>query len=242
MRITKIMKRNRQANSFVIMLDSRSRQTGTTIHNPTFNLTKPLSNVNTIRVKYVQFANTLFNIKDGQNVLGLVGLDQGIVPPAFYTPSELVTLINSFGIGISLAYAQSSNSLIWDIGDGFLDVPNSSLRDTLGLQMGQTSYTGTFTTGLFLAAPMNVDFISPQLQTSYYSYSGRERATNTQPVITAPVLSGYGTMCVYQPSTLASLDTGGTQFAQLDFRVCDSLTGDEIPEIGHWSMQIEVFN
>jgi hypothetical protein len=193
-------------------------------------------------MKYVQFANTLFNVRDGQNVLGLVGLDQGIVPPAFYTPSELVALINSFGIGISLTYVQASNSLVWDVGTGVVDTINSSLCDTLGLQTGQTSYTGTFTTGLFLAAPMNVDFISPQLQTSYYSYSDRERATNTQPLITVPVLSGYGSMCVYQPSTLALLDAGGVQFSQLDFRVCDSLTGNMLPEIGHWSMQLECFN
>jgi hypothetical protein len=192
-------------------------------------------------VKYVQFANTLFNVRDGQNVLGLIGLDKGIVPPAFYTPSELVALINSFGIGISITYVQASNSLQWDVGDGVVDMTNSSLRETLGLQTGQT-YTKIFTTGLFLAAPMNVDFISPQLQTSYYSYSGRERATNTQPLITVPVNSGYGAMCVYQPSTLASLDAGGIQFAQLNFRVCDSLTGDELPEIGHWSMQIECFS
>jgi hypothetical protein len=140
-----------------------------------------------------------------------------------------------------MVYVPANNTLQWDVGDGVVDVSNSSLRETLGLQQGLT-YTSTFTTRLFLAAPMNIDFISPQLQTSYYSYSGRaERESNVQPLISVPVLSGYGQMSVYLPSTLTQLDTGGTQFGQLNFKVVDSLTGDDLTEIGHWSMQIECY-
>ena len=53
--------------------------------------------------------------------------------------------------------------------------------------------------------------------------------------------NGFKNMNVYLPSSLPTLHVGGTQFAQLDFKVVDSLTGSELTEIGHWSMQIECY-
>jgi hypothetical protein len=231
------MKRGRD-KSFVVLLDSRSRDDGSSIYAPTFHLTKPICNVSHVRVKCVQFANTLFNVREGHNTIGLVGGVLGIVQPGYYTPSELTTVINGLSIGVTLAY--DGSMLQWNVGTGTIDVTNSTLRTTLELQHGQT-YTGTFQTRLFLASPMNVDFICSELQTSYYSYSGRERATNTQPLVSVPVLSGHGSMSFFLPTTLTPLDTGGLSFAQLSFLLCDSWTGEPLTDIGHWSMQIECF-
>jgi hypothetical protein len=47
---------------YVIHVDSRSRMTGTTNSQPTFQLTQPLCNVNVLAVKMVSFANTLWNV------------------------------------------------------------------------------------------------------------------------------------------------------------------------------------
>ena len=237
------MKR-RRPSTWIVLLDSRSRQPGTTISNPTFQLTHPLGNVSSCRVRCVQFANVLHNIDSTHNVVGLVGKNKGVVPPGFYTPNTLVDSINSFGIGIgiSVTYTPASNALHWDVGDGVIDTQNSSMRETLGLNVGQV-YTGSFTTTLFMASPMNIDFVSPQLQTSNYSYSGRDtrRDTNRQPLVSVPVLNGHGQMSVYMPTTLHDVHIGGGQFGQLEFTVVDSLTGRELNEMSHWSMQLEFF-
>jgi hypothetical protein len=235
------MKRTRQANSFIILLDSRTRQTGTTVSSPTFNLTKPISNVTTARVRSVQFTNNLFNIDGNHNKIGLVNLQGLEISPGFYSPSQLIQQINESGIGISLTYVSENNTLLWDTGNGVVDVTQSSMAQTLGLQQGST-YTGTFTTTLFLASPMNVDFVCDQLGNSTYSYSGRVRESNIQPLISCPVVVGYGNMNVFIPPVLSTLDIGGTSLSQLNFKIVDSLDGRELKELGHWSMQIEVFS
>ena len=231
------MKR-RADKSFVVLLDSRSRQDGTTTHAPTFHLTQALCGVSHVRVKSVQFANTLYNMRQGHNQIALTNGVVGIIPPAYYTPSELVDTINGLAIGIALTYTGSV--LQWDTGVNVLDVSNTTARETLEIQIGQL-YTGVFQTRLFLASPMNADFVCAQLQTSYYSYSGRGRDSNVQPLISVPVLSGHGSMSFFLPVNLTPLDTGGMSFNQLNFQVLDSWTGDPLTEIGPWSMQIECY-
>ena len=235
------MKRTRRsAQSYVVCLDSRSRMPGTTLYEPTFQLTKPISHATTARVKCVQFANTLWNVTDTSNTIALAGLATGKVTPGYYTAEELLAVINGFGIGISLTYVPQRNALLWNVGEGVVDVASSTMREALGLEVGRF-YTGEFQTKLFLASPMNVDFVCAQLQSTCYTYSGRQRESNTQALISVPVLAGYGDMVLYMPTTLANLDVGGTQIASLDFRVVDSMTGNLIREFSHWSMQIEVF-
>jgi len=231
------MKRGRD-KSFVVLLDSRSREAGSSIHAPTYYLTKPICGVSHVRVKSVQFANTLHNVRDGHNTIAVVDGLTGIVPVGYYTPTELISTVNNLSIGITLAY--NGSMLQWDLGGKSIDVINSSLRTTFELQPDQT-YTGLFQTRLFLASPMNVDFVYAELQTSYYSYAGRERSTNRQPLVSVPVLSGHGSMSFFLPTTLTPLDTGGLSFAQLSFLLCDSWSGDPLTDIGHWSMEIECF-
>jgi hypothetical protein len=45
---------------------------------------------------------------------------------------------------------------------------------------------------------MNIDFISSQITDTngYVVYSGRDRTMNNQPFFIAPVIEGYGNMCV----------------------------------------------
>ena len=140
----------------------------------------------------------------------------------------------------SITLAYDGSMIQWDVGGKSIDVANSTLRTTFELQPGQT-YTGLFQTRLFLASPMNVDFVCSELQTSYYSYSGRNRTNNTQPLVSVPVLAGHGSMSFFLPTTLSQLDTGGLSFAQLTFILCDSWSGEPLTDIGHWSMQLECF-
>jgi hypothetical protein len=222
------------------MLDSRTRQNGTTVSNPTFNLTQPISNVTTARVRSIQFTNNLFNIDENHNKIGLVGLQGLEITPGFYSPSQLIQKINDSGIGISLTFVPENNTLLWDTGDGVVDLVTSSMAQILGLQQGST-YTGNFVTTLVLASPMNVDFVCNQLGNSTYSYSGRVRENNIQPLISCPVVVGYGNMNIFIPPVLSHLDIGGTSLSQLNFKIVDSLDGREIKELGHWSLQIECF-
>ena len=222
------MKRNRE-HSFVICCDSRSREPGSTVYMPTFQLTKPLAQISHARVKCVQFANTLFNVDENHNVF--VSDVTVVVPPGFYSPQALIDLIPG------ATYVAETNKIQWNV-TASIDLQQTSLRETLGLT---STTTGVFETQLFLASPMNVDFICPQLQSSYYTYSGRVRSENTQPLIQVPVLSGFSQMVVYNPMPQATLDMGGTTLSQLNFKVCDALDGRVLTELSHFSIQIECF-
>ena len=82
-------------------------------------------------------------------------------------------------------------------------------RGILGLTLN-TTYTGTFITQLYLASPMNIDFISSQITDTngYIVYSGRDRPVNNQPFFICPVTEGYGQMCVYSPYNIHDIQMG----------------------------------
>jgi hypothetical protein len=77
-----------------LILDSRTR-TSNNVYNATFQLTKPVSRVHKVRVKYIQFANTLYNVGSGENVLVLSTGASLTVPPGFYSPAEFVALLQT---------------------------------------------------------------------------------------------------------------------------------------------------
>jgi hypothetical protein len=167
----------------------------------------------------------------------LDGLPAYTATPGFYTPAALVSELDSI-TGVSVSLNPVNNDLLWDLGTSFIDTDATTLSETLGLQRG-ADYTGTFTTKLFLASPMNIDFICNQLTSTYNVYTGQQRQ-RTQPFVSVPVTSGFGSMVVYAPSSLYNIDLMGTNIGQLDFRVCDSMTGRELSELSHWSIELEI--
>ena len=95
--------------TFQLILDSRTR-TSNNVYNATFQLTKPISRVTKVRVKHVQFANTLYNIGDGENTL-VLSTGTLIIPPGFYTPTELVALLQTICV-----VTYNTGKLNWALG------------------------------------------------------------------------------------------------------------------------------
>ena len=221
--------------TFQLILDSRTR-TSNNVYNATFQLTKPISRVKTVRVKHVQFANTLYNVADGENTL-VLSTGTLTMPPGFYTPTEFVALLQTI---CSVTY--NAGKLIWALGVGVsIVLATTTMREILGLTQNST-YTNTFTTQLYLASPMNTDFISSQITDShnYVVYSGRERPMNNQPFFIAPVTEGNGKMCMYSPYNMHDIQIGNGSLSQLDFLICDNNSGRVLTELSHWSMLLEV--
>ena len=220
--------------TFQLILDSRTR-TSNNVYNATFQLTKPISRVNKVRVKHVQFANTLYNIGDGENTL-VLSTGTLIIPPGFYTPTELVALLQAICV-----VTYNAGKLNWTLGAVSITTQSTTMREILGLTLN-TTYTGTFITQLYLASPMNIDFISSQITDTngYIVYSGRDRTMNTQPFFICPVTEGYGNMCVYSPYNMHDIQIGNGSLSQLDFLICDNNSGRVLKELSHWSILLEV--
>jgi hypothetical protein len=221
--------------TFQLILDSRTR-TSNNVYNATFQLTKPISRVQKVRVKHVQFANTLYNVADGENTL-VLSTGTLVIPPGFYSPVELVALLQTI-----CAVTYNLGKLTWTLGTGVSIVTaTTTMREILGLTLNNT-YTNTFTTQLYLASPMNMDFISSQITDSqnYVVYSGRERTMNNQPFFITPVTEGFGKMCIYSPYNMHDIQIGNGSLSQLDFLMCDSNSGRVLTELSHWSMLLEV--
>jgi hypothetical protein len=219
-----------------LILDSRTR-TSNNVYNATFQLTKPISRVHKVRVKHVQFANTLYNVADGENVLTLSNGTVLNMSPGFYTPSEFVALIQTI---CTVTY--NTGKLSWTLGAVSIVVAATTIREVLGLTLN-TIYTGTFNTQLYLASPMNIDFICSQITDTqgYIVYSGRERPrANNQPFFIAPVTEGNGKMCMYSPYNMHNIQIGNGSLSQLDFLICDNNSGRVLTELSHWSMLLEV--
>ena len=92
--------------TFQLILDSRTR-TSNNVYNATFQLTKPISRVTKVRVK---LANTLYNIGDGENTL-VLSTGTLIIPPGFYTPTELVALLQTICV-----VTYNTGKLNWALG------------------------------------------------------------------------------------------------------------------------------
>ena len=136
--------------TFQLILDSRTR-TANNVYNATFQLTKPISRVHSVRVKHVQFANTLYNVGDGENRIVLSTGASLIVPPGFYSPAELVALLQTI---CTVTY--NAEKLNWTLGAVSIVILSTTMREILGITL---NLTGTFTSPLYLASPMNIDFI-----------------------------------------------------------------------------------
>jgi hypothetical protein len=221
--------------TFQLILDSRTR-TSNNAYDACFQLSKPISRVQSVRVKFAQFANTLFNIAPGENILTLSTGATLIIPPGFYTQTEFITLLQTI---CSVTY--NSGKLIWTLGTVSIVTAATTMREVIGLSLNNT-YTGTFSTWLYLASPMNVDFSCNEINDTqgYIVYSGRDRTINNQPFLSIPVTEGYGNMCFYSPHNMYNIKIGNGSLSQLDFFICDSSSGRLLTELSHWSMLLEV--
>ena len=132
--------------TFQLILDSRTR-TSNNVYNATFQLTKPISRVIKARVKHVQFANTLYNIGDGENTL-VLSTGTLIIPPGFYTPTELVALLHAICV-----VTYNAGKLNWTLGAVSITTQSTTMREILCLTLN-TTYIGTFNTQLYLASPL----------------------------------------------------------------------------------------
>ena len=213
-----------------IKLDTRSRQMGTTISNPTFNLSKDIPAVSRARVLSVSFANTLNNVDHNHNRLALTSQNIDVVP-GFYSPQELAEELGG-------VYDPESNTIDLELGTDNIVVADSTLAQTLGLQANRV-YTGSVELGpIFLANPIDIEWVSGQLQCYANSYSDRDRK-HTSPFFECPVKVGFGSQQTLRPYQLITLDQRGAHLGSINVCVQDALDGRELDEIGHWSMVIE---
>jgi hypothetical protein len=60
---------------------------------------------------------------------------------------------------------------------------------------------------------------------------------NNQPFFIAPVIEGYGNMCVYSPYNMHDIQMGSGTISQLDYLICEWRV---LTELSHWSMLLEV--
>jgi hypothetical protein len=223
------------SRTYTLCLDTRTRSEGE-IWNPTFQLSKPISRIKSARIRCVQFGNTLYNIKQGENVLSMLSGSSVVLPPGFYRADELITKLR---LVVDVTYDSTTGLLTWNIQVGSINFVHTTLQEILGLN-GQVS-TGQFVTRLFLASPMNVDFVSPQLMNSsgavVYGYRSSD---NYQPFVTVPIASGYGVMNVYLPMNMPSLQLGDGSLSTMSVVCLDNEDGRLLKEMVHWSMIIEV--
>ena len=232
------MKRKHQSEHvFRVLIDSRTRLPGTTHANAIFSLSRAISNVSQVRCRNFVFTNSLFNVAEGNDTL-VLSSGTFTATHAFWSPADLVTAINGAAIGCTLTLNLTTNVISWACGANTINVDDTTLKEALGLQENQT-YTGNFDTQLFLASPINVDVICPQLQSGRVVYSSNQRREDT-PIISVPVTAGFGAMVLYEPASLPSWHVGGSTIGMLNFNITDSWTGRELSELGPWSLQLEI--
>ena len=120
----------------------------------------------------------IYNVPNGENVLFLSTGASLTVTPGFYIPAEFVALLQTI--------CPVTYKLNWTLGAGVsITTQSTTMREILGLTLN-TTYIGTFNTQLYLASPMNIDFICSQITDTqgYIVYSGRERPrANNQPFL-----------------------------------------------------------
>ena len=179
-----------------LYIDSRSRNLGSTISNPTFLLEKKVTKIKRLRVKSISFANTFHNISDENNRLSTSSGDV-IMPPGHYdasvfTVSLNAALVNAFGAGSYVTFSQTTNEIEWNLGANSILPSQSTMSNVLGLN-NKTSVTGSHVTTLYLATPSHISFLCKQLSNDSHIYVD-EKHENFSPVITVPIQTPYLTI------------------------------------------------
>lgn len=225
-------------------IDSRFRDIHTTSSQSSFLLSQTMSGVKSVRVKHVQVANNIFNIRQGFNDQLVVSLDGGVsyatytfLTSGFYTAVQMVVKLNAFWQGLVGADCVTLDgfSLTWTLAPNVtINELESSARHVLGLN-------GTAHTTVFLASPMSISFICPQLQSTFNVYTSDHLLARLQPFVVVPLTNGHGTMEYWEPQTQLTLDCGNAVLSTLDVRVVDSASGQVLVELAEWSMELEVY-
>ena len=223
-------------------IDSRNRLAPSSLSAPSFALSNSVSGVKEVRVKNVQFAHTIYNIASNNNVLS-TSVGNVILAPQFYTAAAFTTALNAafvtaFGPGTYVVFVAATNTLNWTLGWPTVSGV-SSMSNVLGLSNASTAHTGTFTTTLFLASPLNVSFACPQLQSRRNLYT--TNSSRSEPFITVPVNVGFLSVLYYEPWRGRVIDFDqGFALSTLDFTLFDTASGRVLDEISHWAMELEL--
>ena len=184
---------------FRLHIDSRSRMPGGSAAQANFALNDAIANTTSIRLKDFVFANTLYNIRKGYNDRLVTSDGDVILQPGYYTPQLLVTALNS-SLGENFV-SYENNFLIWNTGSTVLLSSESNMKYVLGLT--KSDMVGVFSTSLFLAAPMYISLICPELQSTYNLYTGTtSKQKQQEPFSTIYISSSFGQMQTYEPKTL----------------------------------------
>ena len=231
-----------------VHIDSRSRDPHTLVSQPSFSLSKTISGVREVRVKHVQLANSIYNIRQGYNDTIQVSNDAGVtfvnhtyIMAGFYDVDTLLSALNVYLQNIMdsddemVRFDTTTNRIEWLLqADMVIGGPNS----VLGIE-DDGVVSGDMTT-LFLSGPMDVSFVCPQLQSTYNVFTSDHVMGRCQPFLTMPITNGFGTMEYFHPSTQLAVRLGGQTLSSLDFRIVDTTSGLVLHEVGHWSMVLEV--
>ncbi len=116
---------NKMSRTYTMCLDTRTRSEGD-IWNPTFQLSKPVSRIKTVRVRCVQFGNTLYNIKQGKNSLSMLSGSSVVLQPAFYRVDELITKLRLI---VDVTYDITTGLLTWNIQGDSINFLHTTLQE-----------------------------------------------------------------------------------------------------------------
>ncbi len=198
-----------------LYLDSRERQSGSIISNPTFVLSSPILNVTSVEMRSFSFGNTIHNIDEDNNQLNINGNDV-IIHPGFYTPLELTQKLGELGLSCTV----STNILTWQVGSNVFSC-GPGAADIFGLEQN-TVYSGNLTSILTLASPLAIQISSPSLQIHGGDVSSSSSKRNFAPLMIVSVTSGYGVMQVYEPNHKLEFHISNRCLDRITFNIHDA--------------------
>jgi hypothetical protein len=223
-----------------LYLDSRNRTPSSTPSRARFNLSRPLKGVTRYQIKSISLVNTYHNITSDNNTVttsgGSFSLDRG-----FYSAAQLIDVLDASLVQIygasEIVTLNSDNTLNWSLGTNSIITSGSTMSHVLGLDPNQASYTGSFTSQLFLALPQYISVSCPQLS----PINSMNLHTGEESIAVFPITAGYlESMNVFPEQTII-LDSSraGLNVATLDIAFNDPYSGRELRESAVWSMVIE---
>lgn len=226
-------------------LDSRYRDPLTSIAEPTFSLSKTISNVTHIRVKNVQFANTMYNVTLHDIIT--VSVDNGssfqeyqLTEPGFYTPEKFVQQLNTSFDKLNLTVVLTNeNKLQWFVPSTHI-IDGSRTSDILGLDHTRLNSTQISESTLLLTPPMSISFICRSFQNAFNVFPIHSGLTShVEPFLTVGLKNGYGQM----EYTLVDETTEifSKNISTLHFKVVDSGRYHVVPLMRHWTMTLELY-
>ena len=183
-----------------------------------------------------QYANQLYNVMTGSNMLSISGVVAATSNPEFWTATAYVTDLNTqlqtyYATGSTVVSLNTStNQLTWTLPSGVVDPLNlSTMNRVLGLLGGET---GSFTSTLFLVGPLQLAINSQQLNS--YSYNSFPSTARICGVI--PVNVGYLEVGYFEPFRDWELRfEPRINFNLLNITITDNRTGLLAQGMGEWS-------